>query len=332
MSFADLLDKYDPRIRRAFLEAMDRIASDAQIGQIADALERGDLEGAIDAIFIDRGAYEAFEREIEAAYGEGGMQTIEDLGRLRTPTGDRFIVRFDRRDLRAERWLSEYSSTKVTRIMEDQRTAIRAHLQNGMEQGDNPRRTALDIAGRINRRTGRREGGVIGLSIPQEQAVRRAREELENGDYGAYRTRTLRDKRFDRTIARAEQDGRSLTNVEIIKITNRYSDRLLKLRGETIGRTESLTALHAGQDQALRQLVDSGNVTANQIRRIWDATGDSRTRLTHMAADGQSVGLDEAFDVGGARMMFPGDPNGPPEEVINCRCLLRVRIDFVGNL
>lgn len=47
---------------------------------------------------------------------------------------------------------------------------------------------------------------------------------------------------------------------------------------------------------------------------------DNRTRPTHRVADTQTRPLDEPYDVGGSAMMFPGDPTGPPDEVINCRC------------
>ena len=42
---------------------------------------------------------------------------------------------------------------------------------------------------------------------------------------------------------------------------------------------------------------------------------------SHRAANGQTVGIHEDFIVGGAALAFPGDPAGPPEEVINCRCV-----------
>lgn len=38
--------------------------------------------------------------------------------------------------------------------------------------------------------------------------------------------------------------------------------------------------------------------------------------------DGQTVHLDEYFNVAGSQMMYPADPDGPAEEVINCRCTM----------
>ena len=57
-----------------------------------------------------------------------------------------------------------------------------------------------------------------------------------------------------------------------------------------------------------------------KMTKNWVATEDDRTRETHAAADGQTVKLDADFEVGDAELEFPSDPNGPPEEVINCRC------------
>jgi len=43
-------------------------------------------------------------------------------------------------------------------------------------------------------------------------------------------------------------------------------------------------------------------------------------RESHRAADGQIRLEDEPFDVGDAKLAAPRDPEGPPEETINCRC------------
>jgi 2'-5' RNA ligase len=54
----------------------------------------------------------------------------------------------------------------------------------------------------------------------------------------------------------------------------------------------------------------------------WLSAGDERVRETHQEAEGQVVPNDQPFDVGGASLFYPGDPDGPDEEVIQCRCTL----------
>lgn len=53
---------------------------------------------------------------------------------------------------------------------------------------------------------------------------------------------------------------------------------------------------------------------------VHNSTEDNRTRPTHQAADLQRVPLGTPFQVGGFELRFPGDPMGPPQEVIQCRC------------
>src|SRR5262249_10631843 len=57
-------------------------------------------------------------------------------------------------------------------------------------------------------------------------------------------------------------------------------------------------------------------------QKEWSTVVDGRERETHAEADGQVVGIDDYFKVGGASAFAPGDPNLPPEELINCRCAL----------
>lgn len=87
-----------------------------------------------------------------------------------------------------------------------------------------------------------------------------------------------------------------------------------KTRATRIARTESTGAYNYG---ALNALSDEGSRCVE-----WMATGDNRTRLTHRSADGQVVRTGTAFSVGGASLRMPGDPSGPPQEVINCRCTI----------
>jgi uncharacterized protein with gpF-like domain len=54
----------------------------------------------------------------------------------------------------------------------------------------------------------------------------------------------------------------------------------------------------------------------------WGATTDDRTRDSHEQANGQVVGIDDFFVVGGSNMMYPGDAShgAPRKEYISCRC------------
>jgi hypothetical protein len=212
-------------------------------------------------------------------------------------------------------------------------------IEAGQAEGRNPRATALDIVGRLNRATGRREGGILGLNSAQTDAVMRARQELLSGDSAQlrnYLTRARRDKRFDRIIAKAIKEGRPVAKADADAITARYKDRLLQLRGETIARNETLAGLNAGKEEGIRQLIDTGKVQRSAVKKIWRATGDDRTRDSHMFLNGVEAGIDEPFisPLTGAQMMFPHDTSrgAPASEIIQCRCFYEIKVNYIEML
>lgn len=333
--FEKLLDRFGPEIAAAFQEAVEDLRTAAEIQRLATAIEAKNLMAAMEALHLDAAAYGPLQDALQRAFTEGGQLGVGSIP-ARSPEGAALIVRFNARNLEAEAWLRNHSSELVTRIMEDQRTAVRTALEDGMRRGVNPRSVALDIVGRVNRATGKREGGVLGLSAPQERAVARAADELASGDPEAlknYLTRARRDKRFDRTVQKAIRDETPVPAETVTKALTAYQRRLLQLRGEMIGRTEAMTALHAAQHEALKQAVASGQIQAAQVRRTWRSAGDLRVRHTHAALDGDTVGLEERFrSPSGARLLFPGDPTAPAAEIIGCRCAVSVRVDWLANL
>jgi uncharacterized protein with gpF-like domain len=142
-----------------------------------------------------------------------------------------------------------------------------------------------------------------------------------------YFTRGRRDKRFDGLVNRAIKDNKPLADSDVIKLTGRYSDRLLQTRGEMIARTETLQAVNTGQFEAFNQAIDAGAVAKKDIKKVWISAGDNRTRDSHAEINGVAVGIDERFPNG---LLYPLDPAGDASEIINCRCILDYDVDFIG--
>lgn len=92
-------------------------------------------------------------------------------------------------------------------------------------------------------------------------------------------------------------------------------------RAQTIAVTEVNGAANAGWFAAA---VEEQQQTGRPMAKRWIATHDSHTRASHREADGQTVALLSPFIVGDWPLLYPGDKNGPPEEVINCRCTAAV--------
>lgn len=97
------------------------------------------------------------------------------------------------------------------------------------------------------------------------------------------------------------------------EIEKLYLEQIIPNRSMVIARTEVIGASNAGSRYAAKQ-------TGLKLKKEWVATADDRTRDSHEEADGQVRDIDEPYDVGSSELMFPGDPDGEPEDVIQCRC------------
>lgn len=65
--------------------------------------------------------------------------------------------------------------------------------------------------------------------------------------------------------------------------------------------------------------------------KTWIAKEDSATRPAHRRADGQTVSIQNPYQVGGESLMFPADPAGSASNVINCRCKQQFRRRINGR-
>lgn len=335
--FAELEERYGERVAQAFFEAVDSLRSLAEVQRVTAAIEAGNFEQALEALHIDAEAFNGVAESLREAFQEGGKAEASFLPR-RDAQGSALVVRFDGRNPSAESWLNAYSSDLIRRMTDDQKQAVRRALAGAMERGIGPRAAALEVVGRVSRATGKRTGGILGLSAMQADQVERAKLELTTGTPNTlnhYLTRKARDRRFDRSIQKAIRTGEPIPAKTIANAVTAYEQRLLKLRGETIARTESMSALAKGAYETYRQAIESGKVDAAAVTKVWRTASDLRVRDSHRAMNGQSVGFYESFTTpAGARMLHPMDRSGGASaaDVINCRCVCEYDIDFYRNI
>ena len=127
--------------------------------------------------------------------------------------------------------------------------------------------------------------------------------------------------RLARRIDRIIQQGRSqdLTLPEIARNVQRLLGPSIRARANLIARTETHNAASFANHRYYEEVADELEI---KMKKRWVAVSDARTRSFHADANGQTVDMDDDFQVGGANMSYPGDPRGGARNVINCRCVV----------
>ena len=134
------------------------------------------------------------------------------------------------------------------------------------------------------------------------------------------------DKRWNKTHIKNEITQGILQGEDLRQVSKRLQkvtdmDNRAAMRN---ARTAMTGAQNAGRVDAYKRAKAMGI----RVEQEWLATLDGRTRHSHRQMDGQHVEVGEKFGNG---CRFPGDPEGPPWEVYNCRCTLVPRIAGVDQ-
>jgi SPP1 gp7 family putative phage head morphogenesis protein len=112
------------------------------------------------------------------------------------------------------------------------------------------------------------------------------------------------------------------------------SDRLQK-NIPTMERSSAIraarTAVTGAQNAGRMDSYEAAKGMGIKLKKEWLATLDNRTRHEHAALDGQQVDTDEPFEIDGYELMYPGDPDGEPEMIYNCRCTLIAAVEGVDT-
>jgi SPP1 gp7 family putative phage head morphogenesis protein len=281
-SFARLLE---PAARRAFLQAVEELRRSGSLRALEAAVASGSIFAVQEALRI-RDIAEHFSglRDVilDAVRG-GGEIAVAEVG---------IGIRFDITDERALRYVQQHSGALIREVSDATRQGIVELIDYEFRQG----RAPLPTARRIRER--------IGLTAYQERIAQNYEDTLRAAirgeatwaDVNAYRLNPIRgpggliESRVDAAVAR-------------------YRQRLIAFRAETIARTETMTAVHAGQREGWRQLEEKGALPLT-VRREWMTAEDERVCPICGPLDGQTTTLNASY---------PGGFDTPPAHP-NCRC------------
>ncbi len=291
-----------------------------------------------------------------SAPGSGGPPSPPSPPVLQAPGGGEIVFRFDMTNPRAETRIRTEAASRVAGYVDEQVEAARRVIADGFQRGEGPQTIATDIAGRINPISGKREGGIVGLSEPQVGYVESMRRRLlssdpdemlkvlgrftKDGKWVEGTGMTLRDRRFDRSIKKAISDVAAgkpnpLSRERVDEMAAKYSDRLLRRRAEDIARTETAQGVMAARSEATRQALDKSGLADEAVTKTWRHNGGpEHARSWHLAMNRRTVtGIDAIFFMpDGSLMQHSHDPAGGVRNNVNCRCSTDYDIDWAFGL
>lgn len=289
-----------------FLLLITHLADSVDVSEVEAAMRAGDVGQAI--ISTERlavGLAGAWADAFQTG-GDSAAQFLSD--RLSVP------IRFDLTNDRAVAAVRGTQMRLVREVTDMQRAVFRDIISEGVRLGLNPAEVARQLR------------ASVGLTQYQEAMVRNYQNLLEQGSAQAL-DRSLRDARFDPTVRRALDQGKSIPKGDVDRMVGRYRERLLDYRARTIARTEGNRAASAGVQAGFEQAAQRGFLEHSEVVREWQTRHDGRARESHIEMHGEKRGLTEPFVSGdGNLLLFPRDPSAPAEDSVNCRCRLTYRL------
>jgi hypothetical protein len=175
----------------------------------------------------------------------------------------------------------------------------------------------------------------------QRQEVQRAESLLNRGE----RTAEAARKQLTKVDAALYSGVELASNADRERLQARRRDLYAQARREDEGtwantarRIARTTSTDVLNEATLQRGVDAEVASGEEMVKVWLSSRDERVRPSHRRTHGQTVPLAEKFAVGrgteqldgeevvfaGVPMDRPADPEGPPEEVINCRCSIAI--------
>ena len=309
---------YSPKIRRAIIESYREFLGEVSDARIASILRSEGVPGLL-ALADELGGTiaENVTPLLTDAWRDTGRKasTVLPKGAIVAPFS------FDTLRVSAFEASGAYRAAFVTYITEKQRQAINSAIERSIMEGQ----TVAQLSRAIR--------GSIGLTVEQERWVENYRRQLLSMDAAALE-RALRDRRSDGLYQRLIDSGDMLTSDQIDSMVERYRQRMVKYRAETIARTEAYGAVQMGEYETILAADMQGSLSP-LLRRFWVDSADERVRVYHApiaSMNPEGVAVNEVFQTPLGPMRYPLDPLGSARNRVNCRCHVEYEMpDVLGN-
>lgn len=172
--------------------------------------------------------------------------------------------------------------------------------------------------------------GNVGFDLWDEQTVKRLM--VEQPDLMPYYPpkRALKrgiDLAYGKKQITASVTSSILQGKSIKHMADDLQKRITTMSRDSAIRT-ARTAVTGAQNAGRMDSYAAAEKMGIKLKKEWLATLDARTRHSHAMLDGEQVAQDKKFSNG---CRFPGDPQGPPWEIYNCRCTLIAAVDGVDT-
>lgn len=163
--------------------------------------------------------------------------------------------------------------------------------------------------------------GDVGFDLWDEQTVKRLIVEQPELMPSYPEKRALKrgiDLAYGKKQITASVTSSILQGKSIKHMADDLQSRIVTMNRDSAIRT-ARTAVTGAQNAGRMDSYFAAEKMGIKCRKEWMATLDGRTRHSHAMLDGEVVDNDKKFSNG---CRFPGDPQGRPEEIYNCRCTL----------
>ncbi len=288
---ATLLRRIEARVRQLRPElAAALLASLARVQDVLTERELRDVvrgQASIESLFTEAVIARAFlpqQRAIRAAVEEAVRLTVPDFP-MRVSKGEASVL-FDYLNPRVIVAIRELETPALATLTEMVKETTRAFVENGLRDGRPPSAVARQLR------------SVIGIAPHQAVYVANLEAELRNLD-AAVLDRKLRDHRFDKTILRAIDSGKPLTEAQVEQITSAYRRRFTAFNTDVVTRQTTLDAYRVGQRLAWDGAIETGLIDGDDLWRTWvHFDPQANPRPEHQAKDGETVRYDQPYSDG----------------------------------